>query len=97
MAVGKDKHPPKKSERLKTSTNKKVKAKAASGPGVPLKTAKGSKRIKPGDGNKPANTREAYTTMGMEVKKAFKTGVISPDDLHKAKRVVRTRKKMDTI
>lgn len=97
MGVGKDKHPPMKAERLKTSTNKKAKAKTSFSVGAPVKTASGSKRIKPGDGNKPANTRAAYTTMSMEVKKAFKTGVISPDDLSKAKRVNRIRKKMSTI
>jgi len=33
----------------------------------------------------------------MEVNKAFKTGVLSSEDLNKAKRVAKTRKKMSTI
>lgn len=77
--------------------HKTVTPKTGKSVGAPLKTARGSKRIKPGDGNKPANTRAAYTTMGMEVKKAFKTGVLSPEELSKAKRVAKTKKKMSTI
>jgi hypothetical protein len=77
--------------------HKTVSAKTDKSVGAPLKTARGSKRIKPGDGNKPANTRAAYTTMSMEVNKAFKTGVLSSEDLNKAKRVAKTRKKMSTI
>lgn len=84
-------------ERLKTTTNKKVTAKTSKSVGTAYKTASGSKRIKPGDGNKPANTRAAYTTMGMETTKALKTGVITSDDMQKIKRVAKTRKKMSTI
>jgi hypothetical protein len=86
-----------KAERLKTSTNKKVVAKTTSSVGTSYKTASGSKRIKHGDGNKPANTRAAYTTMGMETSKALKTGVVTPEDMNKIKRVVKTRRKMSTI
>lgn len=77
--------------------HKTVTAKTEKSVGAPVKTARSSKRIKPGDGNKPANTRAAYTTMGMEVNKALKTGVLSSEDLNKAKRVAKTRKKMSTI
>lgn len=66
MGVGKDKHPPKRAERLRTSTNKKVVAKISKSVGAPVKTAEGSKRIRPGDGNKPPNTREAYVTLAMK-------------------------------
>ena len=71
MSVGKDKHPPMKAERLKTSTNKKAKAKTSSSVGAPVKTASGSKRIKPGDGSKPATkTVGPYETLAMKAKKA---------------------------
>ena len=86
-----------KNPAIPAKQQKTVKAKTTTSVGTAVKTARGSKRIKPGDGNKPANTRAAYTTMGMEVKKAFNTGVVTPDDLKKAKRVAKTRKKMSTI
>lgn len=71
MGVGKDKHPPKRAERLRTSTNKKAVAKISKSVGAPVKTAEGSKRIRPGDGSKPAaKTVGPYETLAMKAKKA---------------------------
>lgn len=51
--------------------HKTVAAKTDKSVGAPLKTARGSKRIKPGDGSKPATkTVGPYETLAMKAKKA---------------------------
>lgn len=86
--AGKDKHPP-----MNYSTNKRVKPSTTKMPGAPYKTAAGSKRVKPGDGSTTsAKTAKPYVTAGMEVKRAIKSGVLTPDTMQKAKTLRKYRK-----
>lgn len=79
---------PHNKEKVNYSTNKMVRPSAKATVGTAVKTAKGSKRVKPGGGNTTsAKTVKSYETAGMKYRNTLKSkGTIDTDSLRKIKR-----------
>lgn len=62
--------------------------------GTAVKKSSQAKTVRPGDENKTgAKVVKPYETMGMEVDKALKSGVVDPSMLGKMGQVARSRKR----